>query len=618
MCGIFGYVTNQKKQNKDVVQECLKGLSALEYRGYDSAGLAGIQGGELCFYKRVGKVQNLKELMMSNDISLDIGIAHTRWATHGGLTENNAHPHTDSSETLAMVHNGIIENYQELKQELQKENITFYSETDTEVVSQLLAHHYKDQKFVNSIVHTLAKLDGSFAIACIHKDFPNTIFAAARDCPLIVARCKKTSDVFISSDANALSRKTMELFFLHDGEIAEVSPNSILLYDKHGKMIEKIGESIGLSFQEASKDGFEHFMLKEIFDQPLSLNRVTDERVDTKRSRVLFKECEPHASWLKNIEHIRIIACGTSYHAGLLLTSIFEEMTDIETSAEIASEFRYKNPILRENTLVIAVSQSGETADTLAALRLAKMKGAKTAGFGNTQHSSLSREADLFIDLRAGPEISVCSTKAFTSQIATLLLFVLFMKQQKRGIDSVRDLAFLRELSSLSGIVTDVLQQKDVIKAYAEEYAHFENFFFLGRHLMYPTSMEAALKLKEISYINATAYPAGELKHGPIALIDPNLPTIAFLGNEKTLTKTLSNLTEIHARRGKILAFAPRHCKKILTITSDVIWLFDALSDPFAPIPYSVAGQLLAYYIAKKRGREIDQPRNLAKSVTVE
>lgn len=618
MCGIFGYVTHEENKEAEVVSECLNGLKALEYRGYDSAGLAGIKGGNLCFFKQVGKVQNLHDFIAEKQISLDIGIAHTRWATHGGLTESNAHPHMDSGESLALVHNGIIENYQELKQDLEKGGVRFYSETDTEVISQLLSHHYTKQNFLSSMVETLQKLEGSFAFACIHKDFPKTIFASARDCPLIIAKCKESNDIFISSDANALSRKTMELFFLESGEIAEVSSGSILLYDKNGKLIEKAGESVGISSQHVTKEGFEHFMLKEIFEQPLTLKRAIENRFDPDRAEVLFDECRPFQTWLQEIEHIRIIACGTSYHAGLLLSPIFEEITETETVAEIASEFRYKNPILRKNTLVIAVSQSGETADTLAALRLAKSKGAKTLGFGNVKQSSLHREADMFIELKAGPEISVCSTKAFTSQIASLLLFVLYIKQQKRGIDLIHDLSFFHELSTLPGIITDVLQQKDTIKAYAEKYAHFENFFFLGRHLMYPTCLEAALKLKEISYINATAYPAGELKHGPIALIDDNLPTIAFLGNEKTLPKMMSNLMEIDARGGRILAFAPRRFKKILTITKDVVWLYDGLSDPFSPIPYSVAGQLLAYYIAKERGREIDQPRNLAKSVTVE
>jgi len=618
MCGIFGYVTHKEKNESEVVLECLNGLKALEYRGYDSAGLAGIKGDQLCFFKKVGKVQNLQDFINEQQVSLDIGIAHTRWATHGSLTESNAHPHMDSDQSLALVHNGIIENYQELKDDLEKSGVKFYSETDTEVVSQLLSYHYTKQNFLFSMVKTLEKLEGSFAFACIHKDFPKTIFASARDCPLIIARCKESEDIFISSDTNALSRKNMELFFLENGEIAEVSSNSVVLYDRKGVLIQKAGESIGLLVHHVSKEGHEHFMLKEIFEQPLTLKRAIENRFDQDKAQVLFEECIAHQSFLQEIEHIRIIACGTSYHAALLLSSIFEEMTETETVADIASEFRYKNPILRKKTLVIALSQSGETADTLAALRLAKLKGAKTLGFGNVKQSSLSREADMFIELKAGPEISVCSTKAFTSQIASLLLFILFIKQQKQGIDLIKDLTFFNELSTLPGVITDVLQQKDLIKSYAEKYAYFENFFFLGRHLMYPTCLEAALKLKEISYINATAYPAGELKHGPIALIDSNLPTIGFLGNEKTLSKMISNLKEIQARGGKILAFAPRQFKKILTITKDVIWIFDGLSDMFSPIPYSVAGQLLAYYIAKERGREIDQPRNLAKSVTVE
>ncbi|MBM3201907.1 MAG: glutamine--fructose-6-phosphate transaminase (isomerizing) [Chlamydiae bacterium] len=611
MCGIFGYVAHKKT---NAVEECLKGLQALEYRGYDSAGLAGIKQGKIHFYKRVGKVRNLKELVFEEEVALEIGIAHTRWATHGGLTEQNAHPQLDSSHSLALIHNGIIENYQEIRFNLMNLGKEFVSETDTEVISQLLAYEYTDFAFIPSLVRTLEQLEGSFAIACIHKDFPDAIFASARDCPLIIAKCKKTDDIFISSDANALSRQDMELIFLHDGEIAQISAGIITLYDKKGLIIQKAFESISLCSKSSSKEGFEHFMLKEIFDQPLSLSQVIKNRFDSHTAKVQIHECKD----LGQIEHIRLIGCGTSYHAGLLVSSIFEEMLQIETSAEIASEFRYKDPILRKNSLVIAISQSGETADTLAALRLAKSKGAKTLGFGNVMHSSLFREADLFIDLKAGPEVSVCSTKAFTSQIASLLLFALYLKQTIKGVDVALDTTFFHHLESLSGIVTDVLQQKDLIRSFAEKYADYENFFFIGRNLMYPTSMEAALKLKEISYINATAYPAGELKHGPIALIDETIPTIAFLGNEKTLSKTFSNLTEIQARKGKILALSPRHFTKITTITNDVIWLQNDLPDFFSAIPYSVAAQLLAYYIAKKRGKEIDQPRNLAKAVTVE
>ena len=613
MCGIFGYLGEKGKAK--AVSQCMAGLKRLEYRGYDSAGVAGVVEGELKTLKRVGKVASLVEATEKSALQFETAIAHTRWATHGKLTEENAHPHFDQSSSLAIVHNGIIENYYDLKNHLLSHNCSFLSETDSEVIAQMLAHHYRGD-LLKSVQKTAPMLKGSFAIAAIHRDHPNTIFATARDCPLVIGRDRKSGEVFVSSDTNAF-HGDLDVFFLKDEEVALVREGSVEVYNPSGKPVKKKAESLGIHAKAVSKEGYEHYMLKEIFEQPTSIKRTIAGRYSDEFGTADLEELAQSNIDLKSVHHTLILGCGTSWHAGCIAASMFEKLARIPTQAEIASEFRYTNPIVSENTLVIAISQSGETADTLAAVREVKAKGAKVIGICNVKNSTLTREADCCLFLNAGPEISVCSTKAFTSQIVLLSLISLHMSRI-RHMDKDEGRAFLRNLRKLPRLVENVLLKSKDIEALAKKYAHYENFFFLGRRYMFPTSLEAALKLKEISYLNAIGYPAGEMKHGPIALVNPNLVVVAMCGNKQTQDKIISNLMEIKLRGSPIVAFGPKCGGHINEIADDSFALPSEICDELACVPYSVAAQLFAYYIAKERKTDIDQPRNLAKSVTVE
>ncbi len=612
MCGIFGYLGN-----KNSLQACLKGLKQLEYRGYDSAGIAGLKGGKLYFTKKAGKISVLEEKISLQNLQLDLAIGHTRWATHGKADDENAHPHFDDAESIALVHNGIVENYTFLKEMLQKKGFIFRSETDTEVIVQLIAYYYqKNPKLNQAVRKALKEIKGQFAIALIHKDFPDQIIAATRESPLAIGYSDDRSEVLISSDPNAFLDEKLHILFLQTDEIAIVKKDRVKVFDKWFHPIVKATELLDSGFEPATKGEFEHFMLKEIYEQPLTiqktlLGRYSEEFGTAELEHLFFSSGE-----LQSVQHVVILACGTSWHAGCLASLMLEDMARIPTHAEIASEMRYKNPIISKDTLVIAISQSGETADTIAAVREAKSKGAKILGICNVNNSTLARESDSCLFLKAGPEISVCSTKAFTSQIALLSLFTLFMARL-RHLDKEGGLHFLNELKKIPRLVRNVLDNAPQIEKIAKKYSHFPHFFFLGRRYMYVTSQEAALKLKEISYLNASAYPAGELKHGPIALISPHLPVVAFCANKQTYDKTLNNLMEVKARGAPIITFAPHGALEIERIADDIIWL-PATIDELATFPSSVAGQLFAYYIAKERGTDIDHPRNLAKSVTVE
>nr|NGX51609.1 Glutamine--fructose-6-phosphate aminotransferase [isomerizing] [Chlamydiota bacterium] len=546
---------------------------------------------------------------------LDIAIAHTRWATHGVPNQENAHPHFNQEKTLALVHNGIIENHNAIRERLERKGVLFESETDTEVIAKLISHHYSGN-LRTAVQKTLRELQGSLAIALIHKDHPDEIIAASRESPLVLGIDRKNGEAYLSSDANSFNGKSLDVIYLKNDEIAVLKHDKMSVYNTHGKKIEKMSKTIGFKNTPISKSGYEHFMLKEIHEQPQTIQQAMQERIHEEFGTAKFEELELAASELQSKNRVLILACGTSWHAGCIAASMLEQIARIPTETEIASEFRYTNPIISKETLVIAISQSGETADTLAAMREAKAKGAKVLGICNVPHSTLTREADSTIFLRAGPEISVCSTKAFTSQLTVLALFALYMARI-RHLDKEEGQKFLKELKHLPTKITQVISQAPKIEAYAEKYASFKHFFFMGRRYMFPTSLEAALKLKEISYLNASGYPAGEMKHGAIALVNPELAVIGLCGNRQTFGKMMSNLMEVKARGGEILAFAPKGEKEILKITDDVIWLPEVI-DPLASIPYSVAGQLFAYYIAKLCGNDIDQPRNLAKSVTVE
>ena len=606
MCGVFGYIGQ-----RDALQVCLKGLEQLEYRGYDSTGIAGVKGGKIALCKRAGKLSNLTENLPL--FGLELAIAHTRWATHGKVSDQNAHPHSDIQESIALVHNGIIENYDTLRDELKKEGIEFSSETDTEVIANLIVKHYKGN-LVQAVSETIEQLKGTFAFVLIHKDHPEEIVAAARECPLSIAVDEKKTEAIISSDANCFFGLDLNVLFLNKDEIARVKKGEIEVFDKELQKIKKSTETIENSISPPSKGTFDHFMLKEIFEQPSLIERTLHNRVN---HSIHFDEIKDADGFFKKIEKIWILGCGTSAHAGWTAALLLEDLVKISASYEIASEARYRNPLLSPETLVIAISQSGETADTLAALRETKKYGCKTLSICNVKNSSITRETDHCILLHADPEVSVCSTKAFTSQLTILSLLTFYLGKLRGTLSQLQVDHFLSEMKKIPHEIQQVIDRHKEIEKLAKKYAQYNDFFFMGRRYMLPSCMEAALKLKEISYANANGYPAGELKHGPIALINPRFPVIAFCANQQTHEKIISNLTEVKARNAPVLALAPENLKGVQNLVDDVFWLSPTI-DELAPFSSATAGQLFAYYIAKEKGCDIDQPRNLAKSVTVE
>lgn len=614
MCGIFGYIGP-----KNPVSVCLEGLRLLQYRGYDSSGIAGVHKNQLISRKRTGNLSSLETSLLELDhlaMQLENAISHTRWATHGEPSEENAHPQFDQEHRIAVVHNGIIENQAVLREKLQAHGVVFQSDTDTEVIAQLVAFHYEGD-LLSAFKKTLSELKGFWAIALIHKDHADSILLSCKENPLAIGMSSSRLETYISSDVNAFHVPDLDVLFLENEEIASVSATGVQIFTFDSVTpVEKTPQKMSIENLSISKNGFEHFMLKEIFEQPNTLRQALHGRCIEEWGTASFSELTLSEQELKNVKQIILLACGTSWHAGCIAASWIEEKVQIPARAEIASEFRYKNPVVSEGTLVIAISQSGETFDTIAAVRELKARNARILAICNAPNSTLTRDADSTLFLRAGPEISVCSTKAFTGQLAVLALFTLLMARL-RNMSIAEGREFLRDLQDLPDRIDWVLREKEQIRSLAKKYSHFDNFFFLGRHYMYPSSLEGALKLKEISYINAVGYPAGEMKHGPIALINPDLAVIGLCGNEKTLEKMLSNLMEVKARKGSLLAFATRGTKEIESIADDVLWI-PKMSDEFSCFLYSVAAQLLAYYVALERGTEIDQPRNLAKSVTVE
>lgn len=608
MCGIFGYIG--KKSSVDIT---IDGLKRLEYRGYDSAGIAGVHKGELKSVKAQGKIAELLSTSKENDLSLDLAIGHTRWATHGKPSTENAHPHFDFDQTCAIVHNGIIENFSDIKKKLIEKGHVFISETDSEVIAHLVRDKYTGD-LLKAVHAALQELEGALAIAVVHKDHPDMIVAASRHSPLALADID--GEYYLASDPNAFVGEDIDVIFLDQDEIAVMTDTGIAIYNRALESIEKVPAQFTLKEREIDLGTYEHYMLKEIYEQPTSLRHAMQGRMDEEYGTALFNELSFTSQEMQEVSRILILGCGTSWHAGCIGLSLFEGLSRIPSEVEIASEFRYTNPIIDNNTLVIAISQSGETADTIAALREVKAKGAKTLGICNKEHSTLARETDSCILLHAGPEISVASTKAFTSQITVLGLLALYLARL-RHMGKVYGCRIIQELKRLPAQVEDILARADEIHALAQKYKDCNRYFFLGRRFMYPTSLEAALKLKEISYIDATGYPAGELKHGPIALIEPGITVVGLVGNIQTFDKMLSNLQEVKARGCDLLVFAPKSKKEYIDIADD-LFLLPETQDHVAPILYAVATQLFAYYVAKERGTEIDQPRNLAKSVTVE
>jgi glucosamine--fructose-6-phosphate aminotransferase (isomerizing) len=609
MCGIFGYIGHQ-----NVHKTTLAGLKRLEYRGYDSSGLAGLSNGELHIHKERGKIAALMPYFEGKDIpEYEVAISHTRWATHGEPSQKNAHPHANTTQTMALVHNGIIENYDNLRTYLEEHDIEFKSETDTEVLVQLISHLYQGD-ILKAVQEALPMCQGAWAIALIHKDYPGQIITAAQGSPLAIG--VGNNEVFISSDTNAFMTHTRNVFYVHDGEVAVITKDKYEVFDANAAQISKETEKLEQEVTEAVKGNFEHFMLKEIFEQPQVIRNTLLSRFLPEYGTAKLDGITIDVNELLSVDRIIFLACGTSWHAAYIGAYILEERARIPTQVEISSEYRYKNPIVTDNTLVIAISQSGETADTLAAMRELKAKGARVIAISNVQGSTLTREADCTLLLRAGQEVGVAATKTFISQVTVISLFALQMARM-RHMSKHEGQDFLHALEALPDQVQQILDKASDIESLGKKYADFENFFFLGRQHMYPASLEGALKLKEISYINATGYPAGEMKHGPIALISPECPTVALCAHSLTYDKLVSNLMEVKARKGPIIAVADQRTKGIDEIADDIFRVPETIND-LAPILSVIVTQLFAYYVAKARGAEIDQPRNLAKSVTVE
>lgn len=599
MCGIIGYIGDKK-----TIPILIDGLKRLEYRGYDSAGLCIIDQQKIATIKKKGRVALLACEPAINNLTGSIGIAHTRWATHGEPNEINAHPHLDCKKEIAIVHNGIIENYRVLRELLRKEGHKIISETDSEIIAHLVEKFYAGNLFA-AVNKALKLVKGAYGIAVIHKN-ENKIVAARLGSPLIIGVGK--NEMFVSSDVSAVINYTKKIIYLNDKEIAEITPKKYFIKNLSGKKIDKKIHKINWTINQMEKGGFKHFMLKEIFEQPEAIT-------NTIRGRIKNNKIKLSVNLNTNlIKRVVLIGCGTSWHSALIGKYFWEKILSIPVEVDYASEFRYRNPVINKNDLVIVISQSGETADTLAALREAEAKGAKTIGIVNVVGSTIAREVNSGIYLHAGPEIGVASTKAFTCQIIVLLLLALYIKQ-KRGEQINKKL--LTELNNLPLKIKRVLKQTTAIKNIAKKYKNNKNFLYLGRGINFPVALEGALKLKEISYIHAEGYPAAEMKHGPIALIDENMPVVFISPKDQGYEKILNNMEEIKTRKGKILAIITEVDKKIKKLTDTIIKVPKTHND-LSPILNVIPLQLLAYYIADLKGIDVDKPRNLAKSVTVE
>lgn len=607
MCGIVGYIGNNYADSV-----LWTGLERLQYRGYDSAGIAVISDGELNLRKMAGKLHVLGESLRQKPMHGPIGIGHTRWATHGEPNERNAHPQVDENQTIAVVHNGIIENYLQLRQELQARGHEFISDTDTEVLVHLFEENVNGD-IVDAVCRTLQRLDGTFAAAFIHRQFPDCIVAARRNNPLILGL--GTDENFVTSDLPALPTRTQRVIYLEDNQVAVVGREHIEVRTISGERIEPQIHSIHLSAETIDKGDYPNFMLKEIHEQPDVLRRLYNAYV-TDTMRVDFGEFGLDDSFLGKVNRIVIQACGTSWHAGLIGKYLLERYTRIHTEVDISSEFRYRNPILEGDTLVISISQSGETADTLEGLREARSKSMPVLAICNMINSTIAREADAVIDIHAGLEIGVASTKAYTAQIAVLGLFALHMGQIKGLLKFEEVRRFLAALRKAPILIERFIQQQQ-IQACAEKYSDAGVYIFLGRSYNYPNALEGALKLKEISYIHAEGHPAGEIKHGPIALIDGDVPVVCIANNSSIYSKVVSAIQQVRARDGAIIAIASEGNTEIRAHAQEVIFVPE-IAEELSPLLVAVPLQLLAYHSAIHRGCDVDQPRNLAKSVTVE
>ncbi len=611
MCGIVAYVGNQQAYSL-----IINSLKRLEYRGYDSAGIA-ILNGDLSVYKKSGKVKELQDAFDQITIRATTGIGHTRWATHGAPTDRNAHPHLSNSGKLAIVHNGIIENYLVLKAELERKGYQFHSDTDTEVlvnfIEDIASHH--DGPLHEAIRIALSRVVGAYGLVLLSADHPDHLFVARKSSPMVIG--VGLGEHFIASDASPFIEFTNEVIYLKDDEIAVLNSDKIELFNLENLPQIAYVETLDLELEEIEKGGYEHFMLKEIFEQPRSVADCMRGRVDVQHNLLMLGGLQDKAKPLFRAERIIITACGTSYYAGLVAEYLFEDLCRIPVEVEYASEFRYRNPVIREGDVVIAISQSGETADTLVAVELARKLGATVYGVCNVVASSIPRATHAGVYTHAGPEIGVASTKAFTAQLTALSMMALTVARYRGTISQTDFSKKLLALSSVPALITEILKSNDLIREIAYEFKDATNFLYLGRGYNYPVAMEGALKLKEISYIHAEGYPAAEMKHGPIALVDEDMPIVVIATRDQAYEKIISNIQELKSRGGRVIAIVTEGDEMVASMVDFVIEI-PAVDEHFTPLISVIPLQLLAYYIGVFKGCNVDQPRNLAKSVTVE
>jgi glucosamine--fructose-6-phosphate aminotransferase (isomerizing) len=608
MCGIVCYIGKDK-----AIPILIDGLKRLEYRGYDSAGLAVQDGNHIDCYRSVGKITELEKKINGLEIKGTSGIAHTRWATHGEPSERNAHPQTDVKEDIFIVHNGIIENYISIKRKMEKEGILFRSDTDTEVLAHLIALNF-DGDLKEAVRKTMSGVEGTFGMAVVHKMVPGEIVVARRGSPLIIGVEEEGN--FAASDVAAMARYTNKVVHLNDNELATITKDDFHISTAQAKTITRHAETVEWMVEDAELNGFPHFMLKEIFEQPETIRNAMRGRLEKSEGVPKLGGIMPVWERLKECRHMVIVGCGTSYYAGCVGRYIFERLTEIDVEVELASEFRYRKLNFPANTFIISLSQSGETADTLAAMREARRKGAHVIGIVNVVGSSIARVTEAGIYNHAGPEIGVASTKIFVSQLTILTLLALLLGRH-HNLSLTDGMEAIRELEGLPDKVRKILSEANHIQAIAEKYYRYGNWLFLGRQYGYPIAMEGALKLKEVSYIHAEGYPAGEMKHGPIALINPDMPTVAIVPRDSMCEKMINNIQEIKSRKGPVIAIVTEGDDNLKEMVDDVIEI-PATLDFLYPVLAVVPCQLLAYYCARFLKRDIDRPRNLAKSVTVE
>jgi glucosamine--fructose-6-phosphate aminotransferase (isomerizing) len=610
MCGIIGYIGN--KPANEVI---FAGLTRLEYRGYDSAGIAVVDHQDIHVKKDIGKLRNIRKLLL-DDFNSDstIGIGHTRWATHGRPSVFNAHPHGDCETSLMVAHNGIIENFMKLKKMLEGQGHKFKSETDSEVLAHLIESHYEGD-LQKAVLEALKVVEGAYAIAVIHRSHPEEIVCIRKESPLIVGLGREEN--FVASDVTAILQYTRSVVYLDNFEGAVVKRDGVKFFNMLGQQIEKQPVQVDWNPVAAEKGGYSHFMLKEIFEQPQVIRNTIGGRTSEEEGKIYLEELKLTGPDIYRTQRIVIVACGTAFYSGCVGKYLIEKLVQIPVECDLASEFRYRSPLVDANTLVIAISQSGETADTLAAVKEAKARGAKVLGVVNAKESSLTREVDGLVYIHAGPEIGVASTKAYIAMLTALTLLALMLGKIRSVLEPEYVQQMIKELKILPQQIERVLDKHEQIKEMASHYQHAQSFLYLGRGFNYPTALEGALKLKEISYIHAEAYASGELKHGPIALIDDQMPVMAIATRSSVYDKTLSNLKEVQARAGMLLAIVTEGDTEISSLTDDVIEV-PAVSEILSPIINVIPLQLFAYYVADIRGLDVDQPRNLAKSVTVE